>query len=166
MLCLSPFMMLCHLFPAFLYQLLLNQTHEKPTAKHRIVSKDHRFLNENPPYPQNKSFLKPDTLPFPFMMLCHLFHAFLYQLIAPYHYCWSLNQLPHVKRSALHNESEWVFLPQLNRGAVFLGLVFMNNGSKWVSDFWWASRMGVSDFWEWECFDLDGSEFFHISMLE
>ena len=33
-----PFTMLCHLFLAFFYQLLLDQTHSKPTAKYRIAS--------------------------------------------------------------------------------------------------------------------------------
>ena len=74
MLCLS---MLCLIFPAFLYQLLLDQTHSKPTTKHCITwqtnnkalhhIKTHRFLNQNPPYPpyppyaQTNSHLLPQN---------------------------------------------------------------------------------------------------------
>ena len=44
--------MVCHLFPTFLYQLLLDQTNGKPTAKYRIASKD-------PPYPQTNIHFLP-----------------------------------------------------------------------------------------------------------
>ena len=56
--------------PSFLYQLLLHQTHGKPIANHlkTPTHHNHRFLNQNPPYPHINKDLLPQTLflPFPF----------------------------------------------------------------------------------------------------
>ena len=56
---------------------------------------------------------------------------------------------------AKRNTHEWVFLPQLNGEAIFVGSVCMNDGSEWVSDFEWFLGVTLSDFWwarvtEWE----------------
>ena len=39
---------------------------------------------------------------------------------------------------AKRDTQEWVFLPQLNGEAVFVGSVCMNDGSEWMSEWFWV----------------------------
>ena len=69
--------MCLHVQPLSIYTYKI-ETFEAPTNFHvsTILKKKHLKKKKH-----NKSFLKPDALPFPCAMLCHLFPAFLYQLL-------------------------------------------------------------------------------------
>ena len=68
--------MCLHVQPLSIYTYKI-ETFEAPTNFHVSTILKKKHLKKK----RNKSFLKPDALPFPCAMLCHLFPAFLYQLL-------------------------------------------------------------------------------------
>ena len=107
-----PFTMLCLLFTVFLYQLLLyqllfDQTHDKPTAKHRISSKDPQIPQSKPTIPliptnqQTPSSSKQRSISFLKPPICHKPPTSnLYNLEMTPHLPWiSSSPWPHIPQS-------------------------------------------------------------------